>query len=186
MFLINHWLRPDGPPDPAEASRVNSRRTLLDRFRTCAAERQRLPNVIAADFTEVGDLYRTVRDLNAAIARTSGVTYDIDHAIEGALASGDLTQAEVDEIRGLHRLPATSRGAAEKILGPALGVLTRPRSLDKFEADNCLTGVPDTGRPPGPDIDPRSVVKADPSDCTKSGGKSGADPASTTTTSVAP
>ena len=25
MFLINHWLRPNGPPDPTEAANVNSR-----------------------------------------------------------------------------------------------------------------------------------------------------------------
>src|SRR6478736_7800393 len=39
MFLINHWLRPNGPPDPSEAAKVNSRAVLLDRFRTCAARR---------------------------------------------------------------------------------------------------------------------------------------------------
>ena len=43
MFLINHWLRPNGPPDPVEAGRVNSRKVLLDRFRTCGAARKRLP-----------------------------------------------------------------------------------------------------------------------------------------------
>ena len=64
MFLVNHWLRPDGPPDPAEAAKVNSRTVLLERFQKCAARRKVLPNVIAVDFTEVGDLHATVRELN--------------------------------------------------------------------------------------------------------------------------
>ena len=29
MFLLNHWLRPNGPPDPVEAAHVNSRKVLL-------------------------------------------------------------------------------------------------------------------------------------------------------------
>lgn len=162
MFLINHWLRPDGPPDPAEASKVNSRATLLDRFRACAAARQRLPNVIAADFTEVGDLYATVRDLNAAVARTSGVTYDIDHAIEQLQASGELTDAQAAEIRGLHRLPSMAARQAVAILGAARAALTRPAALDKLEIDNCVTDVPATGLRPGPPIEPRYDQPPDP------------------------
>jgi hypothetical protein len=184
MFLVNHWLRPDGPPDPSEAAKVNSRRTLLERFRTCAAERSRLPNVIAADFTEVGDLYRTVRELNGAIAEISGVTHDVDAAIERAVASGELSQAQVDELRGLHRLPGVSRHRAEDTLGPARALLTRPAALDKLEADNCLVSVPDTGLPRGPAIDPRYEQAPDPSECTRAEPTPGADPTSTTTTAA--
>ena len=163
MFLINHWLRPDGPPDPSAGARVNSRRTLLDRFRDCAAERGRLPNVIAVDFTELGALFDTVRDLNSAIAEVSGVTYDIDRAVANALDSGDITEAQVIEIRGLHRLPEISLTRARMLLGPAAALLTRPTSLDKLERDNRIVGPPDTGLAPGPPIPRRYAAAAEQS-----------------------
>ena len=166
MFLINHWLRPDGPPDPAEASHVNSRRTLLDRFRECAAARGRLPNVIAVDFTELGALFDATRDLNGAIARVTGVTYDVNRSIANALDSGDLTEAEVAEIKGLHRLPEVSRDKAETLLGGAASLLTRPTSLDKLEDDNHVEHPPDTGLPPGPPIPARYVRVAERSTAT--------------------
>ncbi|MEP6623722.1 MAG: hypothetical protein ABJC79_04720 [Acidimicrobiia bacterium] len=152
MFLINHWLRPDGPPDPAAAGHVNSRSVLLDRFRTCAAARERLPDVLAVDFTEVGSLYSTVRDLNGAIAKVTGVTYDVDRSIKNAFNRGDLTEAQAREIRGLHRLPSVSQAAARRLLGTAAQYLTRPTALDKLEQDNEVRNPPSTGLPRGPEI----------------------------------
>ncbi len=114
MFLINHWLRPDGPPDPGAAADVNSRSVLLDRYRTCAAQRQVLPNVIAVDFTEVGALYATVRELNSAISKLTGTTFAIDRSIKNTFDSGELTEAEAREIRGIHRLPKISAGAGRR------------------------------------------------------------------------
>src|SRR5207342_2944517 len=43
LFLINHWLRPDGPPDPTEANTVNSSKVLTNRFTSCIRRRNKLP-----------------------------------------------------------------------------------------------------------------------------------------------
>ena len=128
---------------------MNSRSVLLDRYRKCAARRGRVPNVIAVDFTEVGALQATVRELNSAIAKVTGVTFVIDQAVKNAFDSGELTEAEAREIRGLHRLPQVSLARARRTLGDAATYLTRPTSLDKLEADNCVTDVPATASPPG-------------------------------------
>jgi len=160
MFLINHWLRPDGPPDPVTAGHVNSTRVLLDRFHRCAAQRHRLPNVIAVDFTQIGSLFPVVRDLNAAIAKVTGVTPDIDRAIKHAIDGGDLTEAQAAEIRGLHRFGRMTLARARALLGAAAGELTRPTSLDKVEADNGIDRPPVTGLPDGPPIPPRYVKLA--------------------------
>ncbi len=180
MFLLNHWLRPDGPPDPAGAAHVNSRSVLLDRFRTCAGERKRLPNVLAVDFTEVGALQATVRDLNGAIAKVAGVTYDIDRSIKNALNSGALTEAEAREIRGLHRLPGTSASKARTVLGPAAQYLTRPTALDKLEADNCVTNPPPTGLAAGPPIPAPFDEPLDPNPACGKAGRAGVTTTSTT------
>lgn len=144
MFLVNHWLRPNGPPDPTKAAKVNSRRTLLDRFRTCGAARGRLPNVIAVDFTAIGDLYRTVDQLNAAVGTLSDASPSIDRAIRKALASGDITEAQATEIRGYRRLPRMSRTRARAILGPAAPYVHRPLVLDEFECENGIAKNPET------------------------------------------
>ncbi len=183
MFLINHWLRPDGPPDPAAASRVNSHSVLLDRFRTCAAERQRVPNVLAVDFTEVGALHSTVRDLNAAIAKVTGVTYDVDRAIKNAFDSGALTEAEAREIRGLHRLPSVSAVKARGMLGAAVRYLTRPTALDTLEADNCIVNPPATGLALGPPI---PTAFAEPPDQRPACARTGSAGAKTTSTTRVP
>jgi hypothetical protein len=168
MFLINHWLRPNGPPDPSAAADVNSRSVLLDRYRSCAARRTVLPNVVAVDFTEVGALYSTVRELNSAVAKVTGTTFAVDQSIKHAFDSGLLTEAEAREIRGLHRLPKISRKRADAVLGPAAQYLTFPTSLDKLIADNCVTNLPDTGLRHGPPIPAPYNEENDPSvDCTK-------------------
>jgi hypothetical protein len=184
MFLINHWLRPDGPPDPGAAAHVNSRSVLLDRFRRCAARRKVLPNVIAVDFTEVGALQSTVRELNSAIAKVTGVTFVIDQSVRNAFNSGDLTEAEAREIRGIHRLPKISLARARAVLGTAVDHLTRPTALNKLEADNCVTNAPATGLAPGPPIPPRYDVPNDPSiDCAR---RRGGGSSTTTTTTPGP
>ena len=138
MFLINHWLRPDGPPDPSEAAHVNAEKLLLQRFRQCGAERKQLPNVIAVDFTAIGDLYSTVNDVNSAIARVTGVTRSVDRALKKAFDSGELTAAQVAEFRGLRRLPKMSEKRARAILGPVAPFVVRPPALDIFDRENQL------------------------------------------------
>ncbi len=184
LFLVNHWLRPDGPPDPTEAARVNSQSVLLDRFRDCAATRQALPNVLAVDFTEIGSLYPTVRLLNSAIAQATGSKFAIDRAIRNAIASGKLTDAEVAEIRGLHRLPSVSTARADALLGAARAQLTVPASLEKLIADNCVTGVPATGLPAGPPIPKRYFVPNDDNSFCRNGAPAAAATSGTTSSST--
>ena len=43
FFILNHWLRPDGPPDPVAAGTVNSQKTLTHRLQQCITERQQRP-----------------------------------------------------------------------------------------------------------------------------------------------
>jgi hypothetical protein len=66
FFLINHWIS-SSPPDPSKASQANTRQVIEDRIRQCISDRGLVPNAIAADFAERGDLVATVRDLNASL-----------------------------------------------------------------------------------------------------------------------
>jgi hypothetical protein len=59
LFLVNHWLTTD-PPKPATADKVNSPDVLLPRLRSCAQQRQRMPNVVAVDFAVRGKLAKTL------------------------------------------------------------------------------------------------------------------------------
>ena len=61
FFILNHWLRPNGPPDPVAAAKVNSQKVLTARMQDCIAKRGQLPNALAVDFTSQGDLQKTVR-----------------------------------------------------------------------------------------------------------------------------
>lgn len=186
LFLVNHWLRPDGPPDPSAAEKVNSRGVLLDRFRDCAEVRRVLPNVLAVDFTEIGSLQATVRRLNSAIAEVTGSTFAINRSIRNAIDSGDLTDAEVAEIRGLHRLPAITPAEADSVLGPARQYLTVPSSLEKLMADNCVTARPATGLRPGPPIPRRWFVANDADPACVRNRPDASTSSSTTTTATAP
>ncbi|MFN8516640.1 MAG: hypothetical protein U0232_31805, partial [Thermomicrobiales bacterium] len=63
LFLLNHWVARQ-PPDPGDAAIVNTYEFLLARARQCQQERGRLPNLIAVDFYQIGDLLRVVDELN--------------------------------------------------------------------------------------------------------------------------
>jgi hypothetical protein len=64
MFQINQWIETTPAPKPSNAEIVNAYDFLLKRARTCQEERHRLPNIIAVDFYDVGDLFRVARTLN--------------------------------------------------------------------------------------------------------------------------
>jgi hypothetical protein len=64
FFQINNWIETTPAPRPSYAEIVNSYIALLARARTCGKERGQLPNILAVDFTDVGDLFRVVRTLN--------------------------------------------------------------------------------------------------------------------------
>jgi hypothetical protein len=63
LFLLNHWIA-KGTPSVDDAAWVNSYDFLLDRAVRCQAERGRLPNFVAVNFFEQGDLFAVVNTLN--------------------------------------------------------------------------------------------------------------------------
>ena len=65
LMLLNHWIESTPTPNPSNAAIVNEREALLRRIRDFQRERGRLPNIVAVDFYNVGDLIPVVRELNA-------------------------------------------------------------------------------------------------------------------------
>lgn len=64
LFLMNHWVETIPAPRPSHASFVNTREFLLNRIRQCESERGKLPNILAVDFFDVGDVVAVARELN--------------------------------------------------------------------------------------------------------------------------
>jgi hypothetical protein len=62
LFLLNHWV--DDPNLRAAAAMVNEFDVLGARATRCEHERGHIPNFVAVNFAEVGDLLRVVDDLN--------------------------------------------------------------------------------------------------------------------------
>ena len=63
LFLLNNWIAKQ-VPSPDDARAVNGYGFLLARARQCEAERHRLPNFIAVNFYDRGDLFAVVDTLN--------------------------------------------------------------------------------------------------------------------------
>jgi hypothetical protein len=63
LFLLNHWVA-EYPPRPSDARIVNAYDFLLDRARRCEAARGLMPNLVAVDFYDRGDLIAVVDELN--------------------------------------------------------------------------------------------------------------------------
>lgn len=63
LFLVNHWLS-NFSSRVSDATTVNARDVLLPRVRQCEAERGRLPNYVAVDYYDQGDLFDVVDELN--------------------------------------------------------------------------------------------------------------------------
>jgi hypothetical protein len=64
FFQINHWIETTPAPRPSNAEIVNAYDFLLRRVRACREQRNHLPNILAVDFYDVGDLFRVVRAMN--------------------------------------------------------------------------------------------------------------------------
>ena len=64
FFQINNWIETTPAPRPSNAEIVNAYGALLARARACREQRGQLPNILAVDFYDVGDLFRVVRTLN--------------------------------------------------------------------------------------------------------------------------
>lgn len=63
LFLMNHWVS-RLTPSRADAVIVNDRQFLVDRARRCEAERGMLPNYLAVDFYNLGDVVGAADELN--------------------------------------------------------------------------------------------------------------------------
>jgi hypothetical protein len=64
LFLINHWITTDPVPRPSDAAKVNAYAPLLARARECERIRHHVPNLLAVNFDQRGDLFRVVDTLN--------------------------------------------------------------------------------------------------------------------------
>ncbi len=63
LFLLNHWIERVNP-SPGLAAKVNEPGSTCPPRRRCAAERGLLPNIVAVDFYDEGDLLGAVDILN--------------------------------------------------------------------------------------------------------------------------
>ncbi len=63
IFLVNHWIDEKGRV-PQNAALVNARDVLLPRVEDCQRERGQLPNFVAVDYYNRGDLLGVVDALN--------------------------------------------------------------------------------------------------------------------------
>jgi hypothetical protein len=72
LFQINHWLETTPAPRPTNAEVVNAYDFLLGRARACQKAREHVPNVIAVDFYEIGDVVRVARTLNGQDSVAAG------------------------------------------------------------------------------------------------------------------
>ena len=65
LYLINHWVSTTlGTPSEAEAANSNSFEVLSARLQQCWSEAGQMPNFVAVDFYEDGDLFEAVAALN--------------------------------------------------------------------------------------------------------------------------
>lgn len=64
LLLMNHWIESAPASLPSNAEIVNSYEFLLQRARACRRERGMLPNLVAVDFYQTGDLFTVCRSLN--------------------------------------------------------------------------------------------------------------------------
>jgi len=71
MFQINHWIETTPAPKPSNAEIVNAYDFLLKRALTCQRVRRHLPNIIAVDFEDIGDVVRVARTLNGLDSTTA-------------------------------------------------------------------------------------------------------------------
>jgi hypothetical protein len=147
MLLVNHWLRSSGPPDPVEATKVNSEAELTTRMQQCIADRGRLPNILAVDFVAIGDLISTVNTFNGAIAQVTGVAQFWNDALSGDLVDKNLSAAERQQAASSLRLPATTDAAARQVLGIVADRLTVPDLVNDLKTVTTTSNGPATTKP---------------------------------------
>lgn len=90
LFLINHWVAAS-PPNPSSAKRANSTEELTKRLERCAEERGMVPNIVAADFAEKGDVVKVTRELNQSLLEE---IKDLKNQARGAITGTEGTDAD--------------------------------------------------------------------------------------------
>jgi hypothetical protein len=63
LFLINHWVT-KSPPDPGLGATVNKQGVLESRVNECLSQRGLVPNILAVDFAESGEVVSSAEALN--------------------------------------------------------------------------------------------------------------------------
>jgi hypothetical protein len=149
MLLVNHWLRPNGPPDPEAANKVNASQTLTDRLEQCIRVRKQLPNVLAIDFFAVGDIMKVVDNFNAAIANITGTAAFWDQRVASLQSNPDLSSVQRAALDQLQRLPTITNQQAQKLLGSTLAKsLEKPDTAAFIQQLNEANGVTTSSPPP--------------------------------------
>jgi hypothetical protein len=147
LLLVNHWLRPDGPPDPGAAVAVNSAATENKRLQECILARHRLPNVLAVDFFAVGDTIKVVNTFNAAVSDVLGVTAFWNNTIAATENDVNASLADRADAGRIDRLPPITHEQAVTLLGqPLINSLQQPDRLKEIQ----LNGGNTTSPPPSP------------------------------------
>lgn len=81
FFLMNHWMNNDYDlPSKTNAEDFNTYDSLRDRFTMC---QEMIPNIIAVDFWDVGDLLKFAYDVNRNNVGAAGSTVSQAKAQEG-------------------------------------------------------------------------------------------------------
>jgi hypothetical protein len=143
MLLVNHWLRAPGPPDPVEAAATNAQDELTSRLEQCVNKRRRLPNILAVDFFGIGDTNTVCDTFNAAVATLTGVAGTETSAIERFRQDPATTDAALEQLDNLPKLPEISVAQAQKMLGPIVRTLERPATtleISELKGDNVTAG----------------------------------------------
>lgn len=73
LFMLNHWLAAQ-PVLVSESQQANATGVLLERARRCGKLRDRLANLVAVNFVEIGDLIAVVDELNGVAAPAESPT----------------------------------------------------------------------------------------------------------------
>ena len=114
---------------------------MTKRFTDCVDQRQSMPNIIAVNFTASGDLFKTVRELNAAIARQSGVTARIEDLIDYTKSYEPATKAATKELAQVARASAESNGSrTSPRRRPARSWATSPTTCRRLPASTTSSG----------------------------------------------
>jgi hypothetical protein len=70
LFLMNHWIT-RGTGSRADAGIVNQHDFIVERARRCEKQRGHMVNIVAVDFTTIGDLFDAVDTLNGVEPTTT-------------------------------------------------------------------------------------------------------------------